>query len=88
MQTNTGMLQYSPEPNTGCWLWLGPLDAEGYAWDEGAHLPAHVAFWHLAFGRPTAQQHVVQICGTRSCVNPAHLRLQSAPPAKLLAGVG
>ena len=29
---------YIPEPNSGCWLWLGSLAGEGYAQKFGVHL--------------------------------------------------
>jgi hypothetical protein len=64
-----------PEPNTGCWLWLGCPDAAGYGRTTigGAH--RHV--WRL-YGRAVdGVNHVLHHrCGVRRCVNPAHLDLQ------------
>ena len=66
----------SPEPNTGCWLWLGRVRWDGYGqFYLGKVTTAHRASWQLHRG-PIPQDRVLDhVCRTRSCVNPDHLRL-------------
>lgn len=69
---------YVPEPNSGCWLWLGGL-SEGYGRFRGTIngklcRPAH-RFAFLATGGEIPEGFVLDhTCRTKSCVNPAHLR--------------
>lgn len=69
-----------PEPNMGCWLWLGYCDTSGYgvitrrcsATGRTIFSPHRVAF-RLAHG-PVPTGHVVMHrCDVRCCINPAHL---------------
>lgn len=69
----------SPEPNTGCWLWLGPTNHRGYGKigktsifrrDMQAHRGAYMAFVGLI---PTGLE-IDHKCNCRSCVNPDHLQ--------------
>jgi hypothetical protein len=67
---------YSPEPNTGCWLWFRSLDSRGYgnSWHGNAHWKAHRLAW-LAYRGPIPDGlELDHICRVRSCVNPSHLR--------------
>ena len=65
-----------PEPNSGCWLWLGGVTPEGYgkASHKGRSWPAHRLSWTGAHGDPGAM-FVCHKCDTPSCVNPDHLFL-------------
>lgn len=73
----------SPEALTGCWLWTGALDNNGYArihrgrtpagWPSSAHA-THVA-WDLHIGTPRGDLHVLHRCDTPACVAPHHLFL-------------
>jgi hypothetical protein len=74
------MRHVSPEPNTGCWLWTGALDTQGYGRiliGRSAQRAHRVAF-ELFNGRiPDGDgYHGTEIChrcDTPCCVNPAHL---------------
>lgn len=72
------VMAYSePEPNTGCWLWVGGHSADGYArvWsgDRREQLGHRVSY--IAFVGPIPDGHEIDhACRQRSCVNPKHLR--------------
>lgn len=73
-----------PEPNTGCWLWLGDRNSrsgrphlrviqsgQSRRRMQYAHRVAYQAF----VGPILVGQRVRHQCDTIQCVNPAHLRL-------------
>jgi hypothetical protein len=66
--------KFTPEPTTGCWLFLGFIDRAGYGQMKlgGRALPAHRAIW-LALGNPEPAEDLDHRCRNRACVNPAHL---------------
>lgn len=73
--------RYMPEPNSGCWIWLGQMNRRnGYgrveAWvgSTKRYLRIHrVAY--MAHKGPIAEGLVIDhICRNRLCVNPDHLR--------------
>lgn len=70
-----------PEPNTGCFLWAGADDGNGYGrFSMGAAGPinvkAHRVAWALAHGAlPPANMLVCHKCDMPACVNPQHLFL-------------
>lgn len=71
------MDRVSPEPNTGCWLWLGQHDARGYGgfWLRTRTERAHRASLMLHGVEVPRDMLVLHSCDTPSCVNPAHLRV-------------
>lgn len=71
----------SPEPNTGCLLWLGRVDKDGYApvkYQKKNRRLHRLAY--EAFVEPIPEGMVIDhICHVRCCQNPAHMRVTTAP---------
>lgn len=75
--------RYIPEPNSGCWLWLGPLHEGGYGVigtpkkkGRPSYLSrkrAHVFSYETFVGRVPRGKFVLHHCDIRCCVNPEHL---------------
>lgn len=65
-----------PEPNTGCWLWLGCLTADGYGQVRTSrkNMLAHRASYVAHRGPIPDGLVAMHTCDTRWCVNPDHLR--------------
>lgn len=75
--TERFMSKTTPEPNTGCWLWVGVVDRDGYGGlfvaGRGKAKATRVSL-ELA-GRPARPGEVVRhSCDQPSCVNPGHLK--------------
>lgn len=70
-------MKISPEPNSGCWLWLGDININGYGrmyYKSGNHRKmAHRVVYESHFGPIPDGLELDHLCRTRSCVNPAHL---------------
>ena len=72
------LAQVAPEPNSGCWLWMGAVTSFGHgvigrgARGEGA-VRAHRLAWELYRGQIPEGQQVNHVCDVPSCVNPDHL---------------
>lgn len=66
-----------PEPNSGCWLWVGKQYRNGYGamFFRGTTVPAHRASWQLFCGAIPEEMEIDHRCKNRPCVNPEHLRL-------------
>jgi hypothetical protein len=61
----------SPEPNTGCWLWTGSHDRNGYG--QFNKTTAHRWVFEKLRGPLPPGDELDHLCRVRSCVNPDHL---------------
>jgi hypothetical protein len=73
-----------PEPNTGCWLWLGNVNKRsGYGTlgvgqrsrGEKCTVYAHRASYETYRGPIPERMHIDHLCRVRCCVNPDHLEV-------------
>jgi hypothetical protein len=64
-----------PEPNSGCWLWLGALNKQGYGSlkDGRVRVMAHRYSYQLHKGPISEGSCIRHTCDTPWCVNPDHL---------------
>lgn len=72
--TDTLLSNAIPEPNSGCFLWLGAMNSNGYGLariDRAMYL-AHRLMWTGLHGDP-GNLLVLHRCDTPACINPAHL---------------
>jgi len=64
-----------PEPNSGCWLWMGCILPTGYAYmtlgDRTKY--AHRVSYETFKGPIPKDLQLDHLCRVRSCVNPNHL---------------
>ena len=68
--------KYSPEPNSGCWLWIGCIggqDERATIWCNGTMAYAYRVSWELYRGKVPDGMQVLHHCDVPSCVNPDHL---------------
>lgn len=67
----------SPEPNSGCWLWIGTDNGNGYGRGYCRHTKrtklAHRLVWETHHGPVPIGLQLDHLCRTKCCVNPAHL---------------
>ena len=62
---------YEPEPNSGCWIWLGHRDRKGYgAYKQST---AHRVAYRAYVGPVDPALTIDHLCKNKSCVNPQHL---------------
>ena len=68
-----------PEPNSGCWLWLGAADRKGYGFTrypiDGTNRVknVHRVVYEMERGPIPEGLSIDHICRNPSCVNPDHL---------------
>jgi len=64
-----------PEPNSGCWLWLGPMGKNGYGTVRLGKMAtsAQSASYIAHFGAVPSGLEVDHLCRNPICVNPHHL---------------
>lgn len=69
----------TPEPTTGCLLWTGPVDRDGYGRVPypAEHRLAHRIAYLLSFGRIGDGLVIDHRCRQRGCVNVRHLEMVS-----------
>lgn len=70
------MEKVSPEPNSGCWLWLGSEWGKGYGSfviERGKGCQAHRAAYELFVGPIPEGLQLDHKCRVHICVNPDHL---------------
>lgn len=69
--------KWVPEPNSGCFLWIGAT-LNGYgrftATGENTHR-AHRLAWERCNGAIPVGLTIDHLCRTRCCVNPAHMEV-------------
>ena len=64
----------SPEPMSGCWLWMGAVGTGGYGQFEKGHTrPAHRVAYEMLREPIPVGLHLDHLCRVRCCVNPWHL---------------
>lgn len=67
---------YVPDPNSGCWLWIGYCISTGYGQITAGYyrrVLAHRLSYELFVGPLPSSMQVRHKCDTRVCVNPDHL---------------
>lgn len=66
---------YIPEPMSGCWLWTGTSNTQGYGtfYANGRLHIAHRFSWELHNGPIPEGMLACHHCDTPPCVNPDHL---------------
>lgn len=71
-------LYWMPEPNTGCWLWIGGIRNKGGhgSFDvDGTQVYAHRHSYERVHGLIPEGMVIDHRCRVRCCVNPDHLRV-------------
>ncbi len=66
----------SPEPNTGCWLWMGATNSHGKygtSWLNKKSCSAHRVSYMLFVGPIPEGLELDHLCRNTFCVNPRHL---------------
>jgi hypothetical protein len=69
-----------PEPNSGCWLWLGSISYDGYArarGPQGRLWQVHRLMYEHYLGKIPEGLVTDHLCRVRCCVNPRHLEIVS-----------
>ena len=65
-----------PVPESGCWIWCGPVTKYGYGIvtrGRGKALHAHRAAYEEKFGEVSSDLVVRHVCDVKLCVNINHL---------------
>lgn len=81
-KTKDFMDNVMPEPNSGCWIWMGEITENGFGTLSVKHTPREKATRYLAhrfsyekkYGHLPPDRQISHKCGVRSCVNPDHLK--------------
>ena len=77
METEAFMDRAFPEPNSGCWLWMGTMITGGYGAVrvDNKLIGAHRHSYEKFKGEIPEGMHVRHRCDMPCCVNPDHLIL-------------
>lgn len=66
-----------PEPNSGCWIWLGSLSGsgEGYpeTWFDNYRKRTHILMYEQFIGPIPKFKELDHLCRVRCCCNPFHV---------------
>ena len=62
---------YIPEPNSGCWIWLGPMSSGYPSCDE------HRKMYERKHGKIAKKLDIHHKCENTFCINPDHLEALS-----------
>lgn len=65
-----------PEPNSGCWLFTGSLDNDGYGrfkHKASGSWGAHRAAYSILIGPIPPGLQIDHLCRNKACINPVHL---------------
>jgi hypothetical protein len=62
-----------PEPNSGCWIWVGPGKIYGSTRFKYGHSLAHRVSYHEHKGAIPEGLDLDHLCKNKVCVNPNHL---------------
>ena len=71
--------KYEPIPFSGCWIWLGTIDKDGYGRMIGSTNGirefqfAHRASYEHHKNKIKNDKQICHTCDIPSCINPAHL---------------
>lgn len=78
-----------PEPNSGCHLWIGGLDRDGYGKKSnlGKMQLAHRLVYEMEHGEIPKGFTLDHLCRIRSCVNPRHMEVVTSRE-NILRGYG
>ena len=81
--------RYAEGDPSACWMWTG-INAGGKAGQfrvDGRKISAYRFAWELSTGAPPPEDMlVVHTCGSRMCVNPAHLMTATRGEAGHIGG--
>lgn len=67
---------WKADPDTGCWIWIGPPDSHGYGYvkmPDDYRKPAHRHVYETLVGPVDDGLVLDHLCRNRICVNPEHL---------------
>lgn len=80
MRSQTYDHKWIPEPNSGCWIWIGEFSSTGYgiisSWSGNKRIgrkKAHRVIYEIERGAVPEGLELDHLCRNRFCVNPAHL---------------
>jgi hypothetical protein len=81
--------QVAFEPMSGCWLWVGHINADGYGSIRVQKVlyQVHRYAYTILVGEVPEGLELDHTCQVRCCVNPAHLKPVTSAENKRLAGV-